>query len=61
MKVIYSRSPYTISINEAAQVGSKIELRIWNKSGTRPDIPTYTFSKQIPSITQTETYYNISP
>ena len=61
MKVIYARSPYTISIDEAGQVGSKIELRIWYNGEVKPTLPTYTFSKQIPSITQTETYYNISP
>jgi hypothetical protein len=61
MKVIYARSPYTISIDESGQVGSKLELRIWYNGDTKPSEPTYTFSKQIPSITQTETYYNISP
>ena len=61
MKVIYVRSPYTISIYEAGQIGSKVELRIWYNGDTKPTLPTYTFSKQIPSITQTETYYNISP
>ena len=61
MKVIYARSPYTISIDEAGQVGSKIDLRIWYSDDPKPTLPTYTFSKQIPSITQTETYYNISP
>ena len=61
MKVIYARSPYTISIDEAGQIGSKVELRIWYNGDTKPTLPTYTFSKQIPSITQTETYYNISP
>ena len=60
MKVIYARSPYTISIDEAGQIGSKIELRIWYNGDTRPSEPTYTLSKQITSITQTETYYNIS-
>jgi hypothetical protein len=61
MKVIYARSPYTISIDETGQIGSKIELRIWYNGDTKPTLPMYTFSKQIPSITQTETYYNISP
>jgi len=61
MKVIYARSPYTISIDESGQVASKLELRIWYNGDTKPTLPTYTFSKQIPSITQTETYYNISP
>lgn len=61
MKVIYARSPYTISIDEAGQIGTKVELRIWYNGDAKPTLPTYTFSKQIPSITQTETYYNISP
>jgi hypothetical protein len=61
MKVIYARSPYTISIDEVGQVGSKIELRIWYSDDPKPTLPTWTSKKQIPSITQTETYYNISP
>ena len=61
MKLIYVRSPYTISINEALQIRTKLELRIWYNGDTKPTEPTYTLSKQIPSITQTETYYNISP
>jgi hypothetical protein len=61
MKVIYTRSPYTISIDEALQIRTKLELRIWYNGDTKPTEPTYTLSKQIPSVTQTETYYNISP
>jgi len=59
--IIYSRSPYFITVNESAQVGSKIELRLWNGSGSAPTDATYTFSKAIASSTQTENTYNISP
>jgi len=59
--IIYSRSPYFITVNESAQVGSKIELRIWNGTGAAPTPATYTFSKSIASVTQTENVYNISP
>jgi len=59
--IIYSRSPYFITVNESAQVGSKIELRLWNGSGSAPTDATYTFSKPIASSTQIENIYNISP
>jgi hypothetical protein len=61
MTLLYVRSPYTISIDEVGQVGSKIELRVWYNGDTKPTDATYTLTKQIPSITSTETYYNISP
>ncbi len=59
--IIYSRSPYFITIDESAQVGSKLELRLWNGTGSAPVDATYTFSKPIASLTQTENVYNISP
>jgi len=59
--IIYSRSPYFITVNESAQVGSKIELRLWNGTGSAPTPATYTFSKAIASSTQIENIYNISP
>jgi hypothetical protein len=61
MIVISARSPYQIIINEPGQTGSKVELYIWNKGTTEPTIPTYKFSENIASITQTQTNYNISP
>jgi hypothetical protein len=60
MKKIFVRSPYRISINEVGQIGSKVELFIWNSNVAEPTIPTYTMSKKIASITQTENVYNIS-
>lgn len=59
--IIYTRSPYFITVNETGQVGSKIELRIWNGTGSAPVAATYTFSKSIASPTQIENVYNISP
>jgi hypothetical protein len=58
---IQARSPYIIEIDEAGQTGSKIELFLWNGSGSAPASPTYTLSKLIPSPTNTANYYNISP
>jgi len=60
MKVVKLRSPFIIQINEATQLGSKLELFIWNNGDSEPTIPTYTFSKKIPSVTQTLNSYNIS-
>lgn len=59
--IIYSRSPYFITINESGQIGSRIELRLWNGTGSAPTAATYTFSKPRASATQLENVYNISP
>lgn len=60
MKKIFVRSPYFIEVNEAGQIGSKVELFIWNKGTTEPATATYTLSKKIPSEVQTNTTYNIA-
>lgn len=60
MKKIFVRSPYFIEVNEAGQIGSKVELFIWNKGTTEPATATYTLSKKIPSEAQNNTTYNIS-
>jgi hypothetical protein len=60
MKKIFVRSPYFIKIDEAGQTGSKIEVFIWNKGTTEPSTATYTLTKNIPSVEQTETNYNIA-
>ena len=55
-----SRSPYIIEIDEALQVGSKVELFLWT-TGSVPADPQYTLSKLIPASNNLKTYYNISP
>ena len=60
MKKIFVRSPYIISINNSSQIGSRLELYIWNKGDIPPTNPNYTFTKSIVSETQTENLYNIS-
>ena len=60
MKLIFTRSPYFISVNEAGQTGAKVKLYIWNKGTTEPTTPTYILSKNIPSATQTNLSFNIS-
>lgn len=60
MKIIKVRSPFFVTVNEASQIGSKVELFIWNKGTTEPTVPTYTLSKPIASINQIENIYNIS-
>ena len=50
--IIKTRSPYFIEVNEAGQVGSKIELFIWNEIQTEPVVATYTLAKPIPSVSQ---------
>jgi hypothetical protein len=58
--MILVNQPYIFTVDEAGQLGSKIELFIWN-GDTPPATPNYTFTKQIASATDTANYYNISP
>ena len=60
MKKIFIRSPYFIEVDEVGQTSAKIEVFLWNKGTTEPTIPNYTFTKQIPSPTQTKLYWNVS-
>ncbi len=60
MKKIFIRSPYFIQVNEAGQLGSKVELYLYSKSDGVPIIPTYTLSKKIASASQNENTYNIA-
>ena len=59
--IVRARSPYIIFINEVGQTSGKIELRIWKYGDTKPTLPTYSFTKSIPSATQTKLTFNISP
>lgn len=61
MDNISARSPFIIEINETGQIETKVELRIWNGTGSAPASPTYTLSKLIPAPTDRQTLYNISP
>jgi hypothetical protein len=58
---IFARSPYIVQISETGQDGSKLEIFIWNGTGSAPTSPTYTLSKLIPASNNVKTYYNISP
>lgn len=59
--IVRARSPYIIFINEVGQTSGKLELRIWKNGETKPTLPTYSFTKSIPSPTQTLLRFNISP
>ena len=58
---IFARSPYIVTIAESGQEGSKLELFIWNGTGSAPASPQYTLTKLIPASNNVNTYYNISP
>ena len=58
--MIFVNRPYLFTVDQSGQLGSKIELFIWN-GNTPPTNPNYTFTKQIASATDTANYYNISP
>jgi hypothetical protein len=60
MKKIFIRSPYFIEVDEVGQTSAKIEVFLWNKDTTEPTIPNYTFTKPIPSPTQTKLSWNVS-
>lgn len=60
MKKIFIRSPYFIEIDEAAQTTGKIELYIWNKENTKPEVPNYTLTKTVPSLNQNKLSWNIA-
>lgn len=59
--IVRARSPYIIFINEVGQTSGKLELRIWKNGEAKPTLPTYSFTKSIPSPTQTLLTFNISP
>ena len=57
--MIRARSPYIISINEASQVSTRIELFI--SATTFSGTPQYNLSKAIPASNAPTTYYDIAP
>ena len=59
MANIFARSPYIVRIAQSGQIGSKLEIFL--SATTFPGTPTYTLSKLIPSPTNVETLYDISP
>ena len=61
MANIFARNPYVVTINEAGQVETKIELRLWNGTGAAPTAPQYILSKLIPASNAPTTYYDLSP
>jgi len=60
MNIIKVRSPFFVTVNETGQIGSKVELFIYNKGTAEPATPTKTLSKPIASATQLANDYNIS-
>jgi len=61
MKVVKVRSPFIVEVAETGQIGSKIDILIWQYGGSSSSpLKTYTLSKSIPSTTQISTIYNIS-
>lgn len=58
--LINIRSPFIVSIDVVGQIETKLELRIWNRTQTKPTPATFTLTKKIASNIQRETIYNIS-
>jgi len=61
MATINARSPYIVTINETGQIETKLEIYLWNGTGSTPASPAYTLSKKIPSSNNPATYYDVSP
>jgi hypothetical protein len=60
MANIFARSPYIIRIAQPTQIGSRLTIFLSN-SATFTPLPQYTLSKLIPSPTNVNTLYDISP
>jgi len=60
MNIVQVRSPFKIVVNEAGQLFTQVKLYIWNKGDAEPTMPSYTFSKSVPSLVNRECVYNIS-
>jgi hypothetical protein len=61
MATINARSPYIVTINETSQIETKLQIFLWNGTGSMPASPAYTLSKKIPSSNNPATYYDVSP
>jgi hypothetical protein len=61
MAIINARNPYIVTINETGQIETKLQIFLWNGTGSMPASPAYTLSKKIPSSNNPATYYDISP
>jgi len=61
MANINARSPYIVTINETGQIETKLEIFLWNGTGSMPASPSYTLSKLIPASNNPATYYDVSP
>lgn len=59
--IINTRSPFFINIDEIGSAVTKVDLYIWNGTGSVPSDPTYELSKNVPSVSNFLTQYNISP
>lgn len=63
MSRIFAKSPYIISINEASQIGAKVEIYLKSsQSGVLvyPSSPSYTLSKLIASSNAPTCYFDVS-
>jgi hypothetical protein len=61
MATINARNPYIVTINETSQIETKLQIFLWNGTGSMPASPAYTLSKKIPSSNNPATYYDVSP
>jgi len=60
MSQIFAKSPYIISINEASQIGAKVEIYLKQSGGSFGASPDYTLSKLISSSNSPTCYFDVS-
>lgn len=61
MSIILTKSPYIVQVNEAGQIGSKVEIFMYATGASVPTYPQYTLSKLISSSNSPATYYDVAP
>jgi hypothetical protein len=59
--IINVRSPYIIEIDEPTQIATRIQIYVSYGDNAQPALPQHVLRKNIPSPTQIETQFNISP
>ena len=60
MNIIYTRSPYHITINGSAGDEAEVEIYVWDAVSSQPATPTYTLDKVIVNSAN-QAYFNVSP
>lgn len=58
--IILARSPFLVEVDEVSSMGSKIEVWLWNGTGSAPVSATYVLTKLVASPTNFKMLYDVS-